>query len=621
MSYMNDDKFSNKSITELLRNLAAAHVLKNLNRFKVIAYDKAADSIEHLSREIKDVWQEGKLYKVPGIGPGIGSSLEEYFKNGESEHFNEILKGIPPSVFVLMRVPGIGPKRAFRLVGQFGLVNAETVVVDLLNVARSDKISTLEGFGKKSQDDIIGALEVYQRKDRREERMPLPYAFELSEEVSKYLKELPEVKRVDALGSMRRRVSTIGDIDLAVMADGKYSQKIVDHFLKYPGKRSIEGAGSAKASIIAAGNIRIDLRVQDEKSYGSMLQYFTGSKAHNIKLREYAIKKGFSLSEYGMKKASSRHSERSEESSSKSKNHRDPSSNLQKTQDDIIEFSNENSLYRFLGLEYIPPEIREGTTEIDISLKKKVPTLVELSDIKGDFHMHALYDLKPSHDMGVNTYEELVEKGKSLKYDYIGFADHNPKISGLKAEEIVTIMKKRKAHIDKVLSTASLPYFIGLEVDILPSGEIAFPEKAINYVDFLIVSVHSSFRMPVKEMTERVLKALSHPKVKIFGHPTGRLLGKREGIEVDWNPIFKLVKERNIALEINSSPSRLDLPDTLVREAKDVGVKFTIDTDSHAVPHMDFMKYGVSVAKRGWVTKEDVINALPYKKLKDWMTT
>ena len=383
---MTDDKFSNKSISELLRNIAASYVLTNGNRFKIIAYEKAADSIEHLSRELKDIWQEGKLYKVPGIGSGIGAALEEYFEKGESTHFNEVMKGIPHSVFVLMKVPGIGPKKAFRLVGQFGLVNEETVVIDLLNVARSDKISSLEGFGKKSQDDIIEALEVFQRKDRREERMPLPYAFELAEEVSGYLKQLPEVKRVDALGSMRRRVSTIGDIDIAVMAEEKDSQKIVDYFLKYPGKRSIEGAGSAKASIIAAGNIRMDLRVQEKKSYGSMLQYFTGSKAHNIKLREYAIKKGFSLSEYGMKKV--------------------------KGENPIVkEFDNEKSLYEFLDLQYIPPEIREGTTEIDISLKKKIPKLIELSDIRGDFHMHAAYDLKPSHDMGINTYEELVEKG------------------------------------------------------------------------------------------------------------------------------------------------------------------------------------------------------------------
>src|SRR3990167_2178133 len=511
-----DDKYSNKETAQNLRNVAAAYTLKGEkeNRFRIIAYEKAADAVEHLSRELRDVWQDGKLYKVPGIGPGIGSSLEEYFERGESKHFNEILRGIPESVFILMKVPGIGPKRAFRLVMKFGLTDRETVIDDLLNVARSNKISSLEGFGQKSQEDIIEGLEVYQKRDRRQERMPLPYAFELSEEVIDYLKQIPEVKRADALGSIRRRVSTIGDVDIAAVADDVESKKIIAHFLKYPGLRSVEGAGEAKASILAAGNVRIDLRVQNQISYGSMLQYFTGSKEHNIRLREHALKKGYSLSEYGMKKV--------------------------KGDNPIIkEFANEESLYSFLGLQYIPPEIREGTNEIDIAKAKKIPQLVKLDDIRGDFHIH---------------------------------------------------------------------YFIGLEVDILPSGELALPEKAFDYVDYLIVSLHSSFSMSTVEMTKRVLKALSYPKVKIFGHPTARLLGKREGVELDWDKIFTFVKERHIALEINAAPPRLDLPDILVREAKESGVKFTIDTDAHKVDHMDFMQYGISVARRGWVTKNDVIN-------------
>jgi DNA polymerase (family 10) len=588
------DKYSNKSVTELLRNIAAAHTLKGDNRFRIIAYEKAADAIEHLSREIQDIWKEGKIQKVTGIGPGIGQALSEYFVTGTSKHFKEILKGIPPSVFTLMKVPGIGPKKAFRLASEFGLTDETTVVDELLNVAVSNKISGLEGFGQKSQDDIIEALQVFKQKDRREDRMPLPFAFSLAQEVMAYLKELPEVKQTDSLGSMRRKVSTIGDIDISVLAKDEDSQKIVDHFLQYPGKRSVEGAGPAKASIIAAGNIRIDLRVQAAKSYGSMLQYFTGSKAHNIKLREYALKKGYSLSEYGMKKV--------------------------KGDNPIVkEFDDEESLYKFLGLPYIPPEIREGTNEIEVALQNKVPKLVELKDIKGDFHIHSSYDIQTSHDVGLNTYQELVERATELNYEYIGFADHNPKNSGLSSEEIVGIMKERKQHIDKVLSTASLPYFIGLEVDITPSGELALPEKAIEYVDFLIVSVHSSFKMDTKEMTARVMKALSYPKVKIFGHPTARLLGKRDGIDVNWSEVFAYTKERNIAMEINASPSRLDLPDVLVREGLEAGAQFMIDTDSHAVEHMDFMQYGISVARRGWLTNKEVINTKPYKEMKTWM--
>ena len=607
------EKYTNKSIAELLRNIAAAYTLKfeqerNI-RFKIIAYEKAADAIEHLSREIRDVWQEGKLLKVPGIGPGIGTALNEYFEKGESQHFNEVLKGVPPSVFILMKVPGIGPKKAFRLVMHFGFTMAETVVSDVRNAALSNKISTLEGFGKKSQADILEALELFERHDRREERMPMPYAFEIAAEVEAYLKQLPEVQQVDALGSLRRRVSTIGDIDIAVMAENEHSKKIVDHFLQYPGKRSIEGAGDRKASILAAGNIRIDLRVQDAETYGSMLQYFTGSKAHNIQLREFALKKGKSLSEYGIVKAS-KEELRDKKEDKKLRPYEDPT---------LETFKTEEAFYGHLGLPYIPPEIREGTEEIQAALKNKLPSLIELTDIKGDFHMHTSFDIKTSHDLGVNSAEELMEKAKKFGYSYMGFSDHNPKISGLSADEATHVLKARKEHFDQVLPPLGLPYFIGLEVDILPSGEIAFPPQAIDYVDYLIVSLHSSLRMEIGQMTERVLKALTYPKVKIFGHPSGRLLGKREGADIKWDQVFSYAVDHDIALEINSSPSRLDLSDTLVREAKERGAKFFIDTDAHAVEHMDFMKYGVYVARRGWLTKEDVINTWPMEEMKNWL--
>jgi len=597
---MNGDQFSNKSVSELLRNVAIAYQLqegpdsgKN-NRFKIIAYQKAADTVEHLSRELKDIWQEGKLQKVPGIGPGIGSGLSQLFENGTSSHFNEVMKGIPETVFLLIKVPGIGPKKAFRLVAHFGLVNTETVIDDLKNLARSGEIADLEGFGKKSQIDIIEGLNVFERHDRRDERMPLSYAQKIASEVISYMKELgPIVKRIDSLGSLRRRVATIGDIDLAIVAEESDMQSIVDHFLKYPGKRSIEAAGDRKASILATGNIRIDLRLQDAASYGSMLQYFTGSKAHNIKLREYALKKGYSLNEYGMK-------------------------NMKEDQP-IQTFETEEDLYAFLGLAYIPPELREGTYEIEKAATNAVPQLILLSDIKGDFHMHSSYDLKPSHDLGLNTFEEMTARAKELQYEYIGFSEHNPKQKGLSEEEIVEIMKVRKDNIDEVMKSSKISYFIGLEVDILPNGTLALPEKAFEYVDYLIVALHSSFKMNMIEMTKRALKALSHPKVKIFGHPTARLLGKREGVEMDWDQIFEYVVKHDQALEINAGPPRLDLPDSLVKEGVEKGVKFFVNTDAHAVRQMDWMINGVNVARRGWLTKKDVVNTWSEGEVRKWM--
>ncbi len=606
------EAFSNKSISQLLRNIAAAQLLKGHNRFRIIAYQKAADAIESLSRELFDIWQEGKIQRVPGIGPGIGRGLSEYFEHGESEHFDSITEGIPPSVFLLMTVPGIGPKKAFKLVIHFKLMNEKTVVAELKEIAKAGRIAELPGFGEKSERDILSSLTVFERHDRQEERMILPSAIKIAEDITTYMKQHPLVNHVDVLGSLRRKVSTIGDIDIAICIEkgsdpservGPF-RDIIDHFLAYPGKRSVEAAGDQKASILAAGNVRIDLRVQPIATYGSMLQYFTGSKAHNIKLREHALRKGYSLSEHGMKSL-------------------DPSVS---PQDDIVKFSNEEDLYSFLDLQTPAPEIREGTTEIELAKKKKLPSLIKLADIRGDFHMHSDYDLQPSHDRGANTYQEMMKKGQELGYAYIGFSEHNPKQKGLSNEDVIAIMKKRKEYIDTIFTPIAsnatsehLPYFIGLEVDILPSGDIALPMGAIDYVDYLIVSLHSSFGMNMTTMTNRVLKALSQPKVKIFGHPTGRLLGKRDGVDLDWDKIFSYVIEHNQALEINAGPPRLDLPDILVKEGKEHGATFIVNTDAHAIEHMDWMQHGVSVARRGWLKKKDVVNTWSLEKVREWM--
>ncbi|MDP4011289.1 MAG: DNA polymerase/3'-5' exonuclease PolX, partial [Candidatus Roizmanbacteria bacterium] len=413
--------------------------------------------------------------------------------------------------------------------------------------------------------------------------------------------------------------------DLAIVAEESDMQTIVDHFLQYPGKRSVEAAGERKTSILATGNIRIDLRVQDTESYGSMLQYFTGSKAHNIKLREYALRKGYSLSEYGIKNMKEKHPptdlHRLPPSQGGSKKNLPFEGSIPPKAGGgmLHEFKDEESLYSFLGLSYIPPEIREGTIEIEKAAKNAIPQLISLSDIKGDFHMHSSYDLQTSHDLGLNTFEEMTAKAKELYYAYIGFSEHNPKQKDLSEEDVVDIMRLRKEHIAKVMKPLNMPYFIGLEVDILPNGELALPEKAFEYVDYLIVSLHSSFKMNMDEMTKRVLKALSYPKVKIFGHPTARLLGKREGVEMDWDQIFEHVVKHDQALEINAGPPRLDLPDSLVREGVEKGVKFFVNTDAHAVAHMDWMEYGVFVARRGWLEKKDVVNTWELDGVREWM--
>ena len=411
-----EEKYSNKEIATLLRKVVAVYLLTSENRFKIIAYQKAADTIENLSRNLFDLWQEGKLNEVAGIGTSLASYLDEYFKEGYCRHFDEVLKKIPSSVFVLMEIPGIGPKKAFILVKALKLFDEKTVVLNLKKACLSTKVAKIEGFGEKSQSQILKAIEIFEKRKEKPPRMVLPYAFSLAKEIIEYLKKNPLVKEVEALGSLRRFAPTIGDIDILVKTSDE--KKVIDYFTQFPKAKKVDNAGEKKASIIVYSDIRIDLRVCDEKSYGAMLQYFTGSKAHNIKLREYALKKGYSLSEYGIKDLKTKK---------------------------FYQFEKEEDFYQFLGLAYIPPELREGVNEIELAKNKKIPKLITLSQIKGDLHLHSSFDLKPSHDLGEASFFEIAQFGKKLGYYYIGFSDHNPKFGGdLSEKEIVEILKKEK---------------------------------------------------------------------------------------------------------------------------------------------------------------------------------
>ena len=644
---MAEDIFSNKQVARLLRNIATAYTLVGdstskdgkVSRFRIIAYEKAADAIEHLSTEIYDIWKSGKIYDVPGIGKAIGSALEQYFKNGKSEHFDQILKFIPSSVFRLMDVPGIGPKKAFKIVTHFNLLDEEKILDDVIRIAESGRIAFLESFGQKSEADILAAIKLFKSKDRLDQRMPLPEATNIANKVVLWMKKIPGIERIDVLGSLRRKVATIGDIDIAI-ATGSDPSEIITHFLNFPEVRSVEASGKAKASVLISSNIRIDLRVQDIKSYGSMLQYFTGSKAHNIRLREHALKKGYSLSEHGLRRISNVNADKitfdKEANSTKSINgikNRELQSNkedkekdmsdIQKTvnSDDInmIQFANERALYEFLGLSYIPPELREDRGEVELAKLHKLPKLVNLQDIKSDLHIHSSYQIQTSHDMGESSYENLTLYAINKNYKYIGFSDHNPIITGLNNKDIISILKARKEYIDQKIKPLGLPYFIGLEVDIRPDGELALPEGGEKYLDYIIASIHSSFNQPQEEMTERIIRALRQPKVKILGHPVGRIIGERDGVKADWFRIFKEIKKNNQAIEINSYPYRLDLPDDLIFEANKYNLLFSINTDAHKASQLDLMEFGVSQARRGFVSAPRVINTWSYDKFVTWL--
>lgn len=557
---MNTSKhMTNKQISELLRSIAAAHQLKDANkyRFQIIAYNRAADSVEHATSELKDLWDDGKLDEVPGIGKSIESHLSEIFKTGKSKHFESITKGIDPKVFKLMELPGIGVKTASKMVGE------------------------------SSKKEIDTKLKEVDTRRSKTKRLLLPYAQNIASEVLEWILKGPDVKNADVLGSLRRKVATIGDVDILVASE---NTDILKYFTKYPKSQNTIEQGEHTASILLPNDVQVDLLVVSESEYGSALQHFTGSKHHNIALREYASKLGYSLSEYGIKN---------------------------KKTNKLNKFSDEKHFYNFLKLDYIEPELREDTGEIEKAKQHKLPKLVTIGDIKGDLQIHSSFDIETSHDLGLSSMKEIVEKADKLGYEYVGFTEHNPSKSKHSEDEIVKILMKKKKAVDKInysiknTKTKSVQKaFNSLEIDIMPDGALPVSDKGLDTLDFALVSVHSSFDQPREKMTSRVLKALSHPKVKIFAHPTARKLNEREGIELDWSKIFSFCVKNNKFLEINADPARLDLPDNLVRDAIKAGVMFSMGTDTHHKDHMENMEYGVFVARRGWCEKQHIINTL-----------
>ena len=583
-------ELSNQRIAKILRNVAAAYSIKGTgNIFQVRAYENAADSIDQATASIHDLWQEGKLNEVPGLGQGIQGYLDELFTKGKISHFEAIQKGIPEIVFDLLDVPGIGPKTAEKI-AKLGVKNTDELKKGL-------KSGTLQkkGFSPKLAETIIlGLQEVSSRGDR----MLLPYASAQANKILDYLRKSKDLKEADSLGSLRRMVATVGDLDFAVSSDSPSS--VVEHFTKMPGVSRILDKGDSKATVVLQSGIQADLLVGSPKAYGALLQHFTGSKSHNIKLRTLANEKGYSLSEFGVR--------RTEGGRSKIEDGK------------LIKTETEEEFYKLLGMDVPLPEIREDTGEIEASLKHDLPNLIDLKDIKGDLHIHSNYPFEhPSHAPGVSSTEEIIKKALLLGYTFIGISDHPPGHGTVSKQGIIEAVRLRTKFIQSIKSrTKSIRVLNGLEVDILGDGKLSVPDEALATLDYCIAGIHSGQRGTKDVITKRLLKALENPHVDAISHPTNRLLNERESSEADWEQIFKAAAKKKKLLEINAYPNRLDLRDDLVRQALAHGVKFIIDTDAHRVDQMDNMGFGVSVAKRGWAEKKDIVNAWNWTEFTSW---
>jgi len=546
--------------------------------FKPYAYQKAAITLESLEENVEEIYKKGgikALEEIPGVGESIALKIEEYLKTGKIKYYEEFKKKTPIKMEEIIAVEGTGPKRAKILYERLGIRNLK----ELEKAAKAHKIAPLFGFGEKTEKNILEGIEFVKRSKGR---FLLGDILPRVKEVEQKLKNLKEVERVDVVGSIRRMKETIGDADFLVISNKP--EIVMDFFVSLPGIIKIWGKGMTKASVRMREGFDMDIRVLPKRSYGSALQYFTGSKEHNILLRKIAIDKGLKLSEYGL--------------------FRGPK---------MIAGETEEGTYKALGMDWIPPELRENQGEIEASIKRKLPKLINYKDIKGDLHCHSKWD------GGKNTILEIAEKAMEMGYAYLGISDHTKFLRiehGLNEKQLA----QQKKEIDKVnlkFKIANLKFRIlqGCEANILNDGSIDIKDEALAKLDYVIAGVHSSFKMEKSKMTERIIRAMENSNVDIISHPTGRILKRRDEYQIDFDKILKVAKETGTILEINSYPERLDLNYQNIRRAKEIGVKMAINTDSHHRDQMRFIEFGIAQSRRGWAEKEDIINCWPIEKL------
>ena len=575
---MTSKRVSNREVIAALKEILAAMEVKNYNNFRIRAYQNAISILENLTVSIQDLWENKRLGEIPGIGSGIEEHLNEFFLEGKVAEFEEIKKGLPEGMFSLIGLRGIGAKRAYKLSMAFKLLDRENALEKLKEAAEQKKIRNLEGFGEKIEKSILEAIEEQKMTKNKKVRFLLPQAEEIVERIMNFMKGCDAVIDIEVCGSFRRKNATIGDLDIPVSTNKP--SEVLDYFLKFPEIKEVLVVGDKKASVVLSNEIQVDLRVSTPQAYGSMLQYFTGSKQHNILLRNYALSMGMSLSEYGIKKDGK-----------------------------LREFSDEKSFYNELGLSYIPPEIRNGDFEIEAAKEGKLPDLIKLEDIKGDIHFHTI-----ASD-GVNTLEEMIEEAKKLGYQYIGVADHAPSIQSRGLGTVLKIVSDTRKKINDINSSQTdIKVLFGYEVNILVDNSLGLPDDILKDLDFVIAGIHTAFGQDKETVTKRLISAIENPYVRVISHPSGRLLNERDPADPDWRKIFSAARDNGVILEINAQPQRLDLPDDLAKSAMEWGVDLIIDSDAHSTREFSFMRYGVDNARRGWVQKDNVINTLAYDK-------
>jgi DNA polymerase (family 10) len=566
-----DFTVKNKELAIIFSRIADALEIKGESGFKIGAYRRLARTLDEMTKDIAELAAVNQLQDIPGVGSGTAKKIDEYLATGRMKKFDEAIAGVPEGLFELLNIQSLGAKTVHIAYKELGVKNLE----DLKRVIDDGSLAGLYGLGEKKVQNIAKGIKIY---EHAQARIPVYEATILVEEILDYLKNAPGIGRLSAAGSLRRMKETVGDID--ILATGKDGARIIRYFTEFQGVDRTLVAGTTKGSVLLnleRKERQVDIRIVNESEYGAALQYFTGSKAHNIKLRSWANKKGLKISEYGVFKGTTK-----------------------------IAGASEEEVYSSLGLRFIPPEMREDRGEVELASEKDLPKIVDFSDIKGDLHVHTQYS------DGVLSLEELAEFARVMKYEYVAVCDHSQSVkyaNGLSPDRL----KQQIEAVEKLnAKLKDVQILKGTEVDILFDGSLDFPDSLLGEMDFVVAAVHSGFK---KNVTERMIEAMQNPFVSVIAHPSGRLISRREGYDVDLDRVLEEASKKGVALELNAYYDRLDLNEFNLMKAKDKGIKISLGTDTHQASGLDMMRFGVGIARRAWLTKSDILNCLSYKDL------
>jgi DNA polymerase (family 10) len=561
----------NQDISRIFRNIASILEINGENVFRIRAYQRAAQSIDGLSADVEEYLRQDKLREIPGIGKELSGHIREYCLNGKIKLYEELKKSVPEAVLAMLEIPSVGPKTAKLFYEKLKIKNLD----GLEQAIKKGRLKGVAGIKEKTIENILRGIAIVKQG---RERMPLAEADGLAGEFASYLRSLPEVEELAVAGSLRRQKETVRDIDILVVS--RQPRKALSAFTSFRAVKDIAACGETKAAVRTQKNIQVDCRVVEKRSFGAALVYFTGSKDFNIAIRQLAVKNGLKINEYGVFR-----------------------------KDKFIAGETEQAVFKTLGMAYVEPELRENAGEIKLALENKLPRLLGPGEIKGDLHCHSDWS------DGANTIAQMADAARELGYAYIAIADHS---QGLKVAGGLTLAElgRKKKQIEKLNSSLrGIRVLYATEVDIASDGKIDYPDNVLREFDIVVAALHSGFAQPREKLTKRVIAACRNKYVHIIAHPTGRLWGERQGYELDFAQVFQAARETNTALEINAFARRLDINSAYCRQAKEAGVRLAIGTDAHALSQLAAMRFGVAVARRGWLGPEDVLNTLPAEQL------